>query len=447
MDFDLLIILSGLFGIFCIGREIVMIVRVKQISVSNLFLIMYGITFGIVVSIILILYDKNIYQINAEFLSFDYSQNGINHTAWWLFAAVMGYFSFRFAGRLRFGNKKPKIILRQEMPTPLRLYRLQITSVICLLIGVASFIIWTSGWGGYGNLFLNAAEIRNGSYGIKNPVAFFAKPAQIIATVSIISVYLIKQKKNTAFNTFLFIISFLMSLMYYFAKDGRMVVAMYLLIILFMWDGTFERQAHIGKKFISIMVSFALFVLVVLNMDSLTHFFRYDTAKAVEDVPMWQSILDELSYIYVAGQTSVEHCITQGSPLLIGHDVGSALFAWVPSALTPDGFINVWDYNTYLIAGKKAVAQYPTDIISTSLYDLGILGPLLLPAMWGIIISKLERSKRYNNTPLFAVLYYSLSMTLIRGVNYSMLSSSVASVFHIFVTVVVFWMVSNVKLR
>mgnify|MGYP003299445239 CR=1 FL=1 len=182
-------------------------------------------------------------------------------------------------------------------------------------------------------------------------------------------------------------------------------------------------------------------------MDKLTHYFRYDTVKAVEDIPLWQSILDELAYIYVSGQTAIEHCFTQSCPFLIGHDICLALFAWVPSAFTPDGLIDVWDYNTFVIAGYNAVAQYPTDLISTSVYDLGMFGPFVLPALWGMIISKLERIKTYNNTPLFMVLYYSLSMPLLRVVNYRMMSSTIAGIFHIFVTVVVFWLVSNVKLR
>ncbi len=447
MDFDLLIILSAIFGIMCIFIEVVKIIHSRQIRISNLFLIMYGITFGIVLSIILILYDKGTYQITGDFLKFNYRDEGLNYTTRWFTAAVMGYFSFIIGSMFRFSKKKPKPLLQEESVNQLLLYRLQITSIICMMIGAVCFIIWTSGWGGYANLFQNAAEIRNGSYGIKNPVAFFAKPAQIVATVSIISVYLIKQKKNTAFNVFMFIVSFTLSLMYYLAKDGRMVVAMYLLIMLFMWNGTFERQEKIGKKFIYLLLLFGLFVFIVLNMDKLTYYFRYDSVKAVEDIPLWQSILDELSYIYVSGQASIKHCFPQSCPFLIGHDIGLALFAWLPSAFTPDGLIDIWDYNTFVIAGYNAVAQYPTDLISTSVYDLGMFGPFLLPAFWGMIISKLERIKTYNNTPLFMVFYYSLSMPLLRVVNYTMMSATVAGMFHVFITIVVFWLVSNVKLR
>ena len=261
------------------------------------------------------------------------------------------------------------------------------------------------------------------------------------------SIYLFKQKKNTALNAVLFIFSFSISLMYYMAKDGRMVMAMYLLIVLFMSSDMFERQDNIGRKFARLAVLFAVFVLVVLNMDSLTSMLRGREQASVDGESTLESVLSELSFIYVAGQTSVEHCFVEGSPLLIGHDIGSAMFAWVPSSLTPKGFIDLWDYNTYLIAGNQANAQYPSDLISTALYDLSNLGPILLPAFWGAIISKLERVKADTMSPIVTVLYYSLSMTLLRVVDYSMFSSTVASVFHLFVAAVVFWGVSRVRFR
>ena len=449
MDTVLLSFLSGMFGTFCVGREVVLIVREKRIRISNLFLIMYGVTYGIVLSLLLIFYDTGIYQANGYFLVFDYTTEGLSATAWWFFAAVVGYFSFLFGSRLRFNrdlsNSKPEI--EQSKTESRAMYLLQITAILSLLLGIVCFMIWVSGWGGYVNLFLNAAAIRNGTYGIRNPVAFFAKPAQIVATVSIMSMYLIKRKKNVILNGILFIVSFAFSLLYYLAKDGRMVMAMYLLIVLFMAFELFEKQQKIGSKFARLGVAFVLFVVVVLNMDTLTQSLRYNSSIVVEETSALETIMDELAYIYVAGQTSIKHYISEGSPLLIGHDIGSALFAWVPSALTPDGFVNVWDYNTNLVGGGMATAQFPTDLISTSIYDLGVFGPILLPAFWGMVVSKLERIGKNNHSPFVTVLYYSISMTFIRVVNYSMLSAIVASVFHLFVAGVVYWVISHIKIR
>lgn len=445
MNAVLLAVLSGLFGLLCVGHEAGLIIRTKRLQIKNLFLIMYGVTYGIVLSLILIFDITNVYSISGSVLRFDYSEKGLGQTAWWFLAAVVGYFSFRFAGTLRLGIRLRNYQLRPQGQDTL-LDRLQTTSVICLLIGMVCFYIWANGWGGYRELFLNAAAIRSGTHTARNPVAFFAKPAQVIATVSMISIYLIKQRKNIALNVVLFAISFVLSLLYYLAKDGRMVLAMYLLIVIFMWNGIFEvRQAGAGKQFLGLGICFVLFVFIILNMDRLTYILRYDAAMDVEEKTVLESIMDELAYIYVAGQTSVDHCFEQGSPFLIGHELLQALFAWVPSALTPKGLVDVWDYNTYLIAGANSLAQYPSDLISTSLYDLGLLGPMVLPAFWGAVISKLERIRDSSGGPIFTVAYYSLAMTLVRVVNYSMLSATVAGAFHIVVALVVFWIVGHVR--
>ncbi len=449
MDTEWLVFLSALFGVFCIGREAAVIIRERQIRISNLFLIMYGLTYGIILSLVLVFDRTGVYRIENYSLRFDYSDKGLNASAWWLFAAVIGYVCFRFAGMLRIGKHENRrsVYCTQSAPDALLLDRLQITSAVCLMIGLACFVIWISGWGGYANLFQNAWAIRNGSYGIRNPVAFFAKPAQIVSTVSVISVYLLKKKKNTLLNAAIFAVSFGVSLMYYLAKDGRMIMAMYLLIVLFMASDMFEKKDDIGKKLLRLLILFAVFVVIVLNMDGLTSNLRGEMQNSSKEKSTLELIMHELSFIYMAGQTSIKHCMAEGSPLLIGHDIGAALFAWVPSALTPKGFIDIWDYNTFLIAGRYPTAQYPSDLISTSLYDLGNLGPILLPAFWGAVISKLERYKMKRNSPIVTVLYYSLSMTFLREVDYSMLSAMVASVFHLFVAAVVYWGVCHVRVR
>ena len=459
MDPVLLAVLSGLFGLVCIGREVYVILRAKRIRICNLFLIMYGVTYGVVLSLMMTLHAAGTYHIDGIYLRLDYSPQGLLRTFWWFLAAVAGYAAFQVGCALRLegaaklrlsvlpwtlarSRRGGKTVRRRGGETNLE--HLQLTSVICLLLGLACFLIWARGWGGYQNLFLNAAAIRNGSYGVRNSVAFFAKPAQIVATVSVVAAMLIRRRRHTALNVVIFLFAFALSMLYYLAKDGRMVMAMYLLIVLFMWGDLFETQRHIGRRLAWLAALFVVFVAVVLSMDQLLAPLRGKTLSAVDET-LLEGMLDELGYIYVAGQTAVGELVTQGSPMLIGHDIGQALFAWLPSALTPDGLIDVWDYNTWLIASGNASAQYPTDLISTSIYDLGYAGPVLIPFAWGVGFHWLEKLFRDRRDPLTAVVYYSLSMTLIRVVNYSNLHYTVAAVFHLFVAAVIYWVVRRIR--
>lgn len=444
----LLACLSLLFGLFCIGRELRTIAQARQIRISNLFLIMYGVIYGIVLSLFLFMGKDNIYRQTAgSFIMFDYSERGIANAGWWFLSAVVGYFAFRFTCSLRFRQRKarPETSLAwASFENALLLERLQLTAIICFLIGLVSFLIWAHGWGGYRNLFINAAAIRNGSYGVRNTVAFFAKPAQILSMTTIIFLFLVRRRKNFELNLILFAISFGCALLYFLAKDGRLMMGTFFLIVLFMWNGTFEKQLVVGKKLASLLIFFGFFLFVVLNMNDITAFIRHKTEFAAARESTLDTIMHELAFIYSAGQSSVHLHNTQGCSWMIGHDVGYALFAWLPSAFTPRGLINLWDYNTYMIAGDRAMAQYPTDLISASIYDLGVAGPVLLPALWGFIIRKVDQLGEYQ-TPLCVVLYYALSITMIRAVPYSMMHSTVTAMFHIFVTAAVFWFVCGVK--
>ena len=451
MDSVLLAVVSGISGLLCIGREVYVILRARRIRICNLFLIMYGVTYGVVLSLLLVLNLTGTYRADGVFLRVDYSRAGVIQLAWWYLAAVVGYAAFRVGFALRgtehvrwrltlssAAGRAVRPPLSAAARERLLLGRLQITALISFAIGLVCFLIWARGWGGYRTLFMNAAAIRNSSYGLRNSLAFFAKPAQIVATVSVISLLLIRRRVNVWLNVLLFLLSFGVSLLYYSAKDGRMVMAMYLLIILFMAGDIFGRKAAVGRKLAWLLVLFVVFVTVVLNMDRLLKPLRGVIMLQVAETTVLEEMLDELSYIYVAGQTAVDELVAHGSPMLIGHDIVQALFAWVPSALTPDGLIDVWDYNTAIIAAGRTSAQFPTDMISTSLYDLGVVGPVLLPFVWGQIISWLERQFRDRSSPLTEVVYCSLSMTLLRVVDYCNLHYTVASVFHLFVAIVVF---------
>lgn len=224
-----------------------------------------------------------------------------------------------------------------------------------------------------------------------------------------------------------------------------MTMAMFLLVVLFLWNDMFDKHIFVSKYLIKFAFFFVFFVVFVLNMNTITAFLRDDVSMASGDKTIIENIFGELAYIYVTGQISVGHCIEYGSPMLIAHDVGLALFAWIPNALTPKGLINLWDYNTYLIAGSKATAQSPCDLISASLYDLGILGPIVMPAFWGWAIKKLEEIYEKRRTPFLIIIYCSLSLPVVRVVNYSMFYSTIASLFFLFLFIVIFKLVGNTK--
>ena len=111
-----LIILSALFGLFVIAHEIIVIIRNRRIMICNLFMIMYGLTYGILLSLLLIFYKNGIYYTNGVYMRYDYTEAGIQYSAIWLMSAVVGYVSFKFGSMLRIGNDISQKIIQHKNP-------------------------------------------------------------------------------------------------------------------------------------------------------------------------------------------------------------------------------------------------------------------------------------------------------------------------------------------
>lgn len=420
--------LALIFGVYCIWYEIGGILENRRITVGNLFLLMYGVTYGVILALILFLDSCFGYQVTGIRYGIDYTGRGILYLFVWFLFAVAGYVMVRFGSRITLREKKENAPRLPDRDVPVAF---QWTAVICLVVGGVCFYLWARGWGGIRNLILNAASIRNGSYAGKNSMAYFAKPAQVVTAVSVMCILLCQRGYHRGWNGVLAVLSVGLSLLYLLAKDGRMGMAMYILVVLFVLLGLFEENEHVLRKFRTLIPLFLLFVFVVLTMNSVTYFirnghFRQDSTGSVGD-----TVLKELMYIYASGQAAVKQLLTSRSPLLIFHDLGKALFAWVPSALTPNGLVDIWKYNTQLVGGSAVKFQIPCDLITTSLYDLGMLGPILIPAFWGKVITWLEERHQAHGGMMSQTLYYASSMQLVRLVNYCCLHYSVAAVFHL----------------
>lgn len=436
-------VLALAFGGYCIWYEIDGILESQRITVGNLFLLMYGVTYGLILALILLLDSCFGYRVTGVRYGIDYTGRGILYLFVWFLLAVAGYGMVRFGSRLTLRDKKETPPVR---PTQENLENVQWTAVLCLAVGVLCFWLWARGWGGIQNLILNAASIRNGSYPGKNSMAYLAKPAQVVTAVCVMCILLYQKGYHRGWNGLLAALAAGLSVLYLLAKDGRMGMAMYILVVLFVLLGLFEENEDVLRKFRTLIPLFCLFVFVVLTMNSVTYFIRngYFQKDSTSDGVL-DTVLKELMYIYASGQTAVKQALTDRSPLLIFHDLGKALFAWVPSALTPKGLVDIWKYNTQLVGGSTMKFQIPCDLITTSLYDLGLLGPILIPAFWGKVLAWLEAQTQAHKSLMARTLYYASSMQLVRLVNYCCLHYSVAAVFHLALAWAIYQVVCRCK--
>lgn len=375
----------------------------------------------------------------------DMSSNGLLYLWIWQILAVLGYVVLQivYYSGIKIGN----VVFVQKYNTSSSLKALQYALIVCLIIGLLSLFLWTKAFGGITEFILVANVVRSGRAEIDNPLAFFKRPAFLVLFSSYLSLYLIKHSYNRKLNLALFVISFIASVLYLLANDGRMPMAFYFLIISFIVLGLFSVGRFTSKKLLRVFMLGSIAFLFILQLDSITKWIRVGEYEKTEH-GFTESTKTEFAYILRAGQSSVSDCLHEGSPLLFKEDVIGGLMAWLPNRMKPYDFVNIWDYNTDRILRYYSTGgQQPTDLVSTSLYDLDFLGIIVLALLWGVIIRKIDLSHLRGNTPFGEVVYYSLLYTFIRIPIYSSLYYNVLSLFYLLVAYLVWKLITNVQTK
>lgn len=427
------------FGCVVIITQIAAIKKQNRINLINIFALTYGITYGILTFIYMFIYEF----MGIKVQRIDYSAAGINALWFWFALSVFGYVFVLFFYNLSFKKKPdteplPEIDDSEDSNRDYR--RLQFTAVVCLFIGVVSLYLWARAYGGIFNLIEVANVVRSGRSDVVNSLAFFKHPAKVVTFVSYIFLYLLKKKYHVVANFLLFAASATLSVLYLLASDGRMTTMTYFVILFFILVDMFANKIRATKKLVTIVLLAIGATVVILNLDAITHFIR--KGEALESTSEGtNALLGELSFIPAAGQTSVRNMLDNGSSNLLFHDIFSAVFAWVPSSLTPDGLIDVWDYNTVVYGGSTKLGQLPTDFISTAVYDLGVMGVIVIPFIWSRVIKIMDKARRSKNNAFFKIAFCAFAMSVFRLPEYCMMADFVLSAFNIFVAAVV-WKVS-----
>ena len=216
----------------------------RKICIINVFGITYGIIYGFFTAVYLLCYCLFDYKFSR--IKYDYISLG--SLGIWITFAIIGYigisivYSFSMEKKACFSEMNNEIFQDQS-----QLLRLQITSIGCLAIGFVSLFLWSYAFGGIFELLKVANAVRSGHYSGFNKLAFFKHPARIVTMVSFISLKLIKKKYKVFLNVLIFAVSFLLSMLYLFASDGRLTLGLYILILLFMATDIFKKELKLSK--------------------------------------------------------------------------------------------------------------------------------------------------------------------------------------------------------
>ena len=446
MKSNLLMVFSLFFFLLVTADQILVLRKQKSIKLINVFSLTYGATYGLLLFTYLFLYKS----MGIEVIRIIYTESDLGSLWYWFTFSVFGYISIQIVYRFAFSTdktKKAELIQekKKEKLSPHSFFCLQLTGIVCLVVGIISFYLWARAYGGISEFISVANAVRGGWSDVINPFAFMKHPSKIVLFSSYIFFKLIKEKHKIFLNSIFMLISLVFSFCYIMANDGRMTMAIYVVILMFMMLDLFAEQINIGKKAVAVLIIAFVSIVLILNMDAFTASIRGSEIEESGD-SLAEGLTEELSYIVAAGQTSVRHWREPGSRLLLFDDLFSGIFAWLPTSLKPGNFVSIWTFNTNRYLENPDVVNtstIPTDYISTSIYDLGVFGCIVFGLFWGLILKKLDQEKKTSRSPFFEIVYYTLAMSIFRLVNYCSLYDFILGLFNVAVAAVI-WKMSAI---
>ena len=165
---------------------------------------------------------------------------------------------------------------------------------------------------------------------------------------------------------------------------------------------------------------------------------RNGTYESGNDSDIITTVSREFSFILSGTQNALIKDLSDEGKLMIMNDVVNGVFAWLPTTLKPIMMEDVWDYNTRSI-NTGEYGQLPTSIIGQSIYDLGLLGIILLPFIYGVIIKKVEMVLEGRKENIFYnTVYIVLGYYLCKGIPYFSFYNIMINTFFIFIAILIY---------
>lgn len=315
---------------------------------------------------------------------------------------------------------------------------------ISLIIGIISLILWAKAYGTIFDLILQANAVRSGMGSVSNAMAFFKRPASLLLLTSYLFFSMLFKCKMsgliTKFLTFSgLLISVVCSVLYLLANDGRLTTVMFLSGFFYLY--ILNKRIRYPKVFLFGLPCVGVVSFYLLSyMDSITYFLRFGIWQSeLAGESIINKLLHELFFLPLSGQKSMYYNWDNTRSYTLGDDLVTGLFAWFPYSLKPDGFSDVWNINTIQIFGDLNIlhGQYPCTLISQCVYDLGLLGVILICYLFGKGLRLVECFYDNNSSPLTMAVYANVILIIMRAVPYFSFYDIMMGLFTIFLLFII----------
>lgn len=362
-----------------------------------------------------------------------------------LVLTVIGYIIFNFGYSIKQRNGKEHSNGGSQ--------NLIVTAIVFSMLSLVSLFLWASGYNGITGLLTNANAIRAGWLSSSNSFAFFKHfvPLSLLASWMLFNSLLRKTIKNISrkiIGILFLVCDILISSIYIQANDGRLLLAVYILLFFIIYlKYKYEVEA---QNMAPIVIRFGVILIIVLfilfNADTILRYLRGQTIVSTGDSGILQTLSGEFSFIVSGTQTALSQWTSGEAKLMIGNDIVNGLFAWIPTSFKPFVLEDVWNYNTKII-NSGSYGQSPTSIVAQSFYDLSWIGIIIIPFIYGVLIKKIEKilEARKDNI-FFETVYVVLGVYLCKGIAYFSLYNIMINIFFIFIGIAIYSILQRVRL-
>lgn len=413
-------------------------VKTKKIDTLVVALCMFDIVYGIFPLLLLFQWYNNIeiFRFVNHFALFD--EESVIYILYHYIYALIGFVMI-LVGFFSTKKTSRSIILKNINVT-----RTQYIAWVSLIIGIVSLVLWSKAYGSIFDLILEANAVRSGMGSVSNSLAFFKRPASLLLVTSYLFLSMLLKCKMSGllikFLTFFgLIISVVCSVLYLLANDGRLTTVMFLFGFLYLYMLN-KKIKHPRTVLLSLPFVGGIFFCLLSYMDSITYFIRFGIWQTeLPGESIVNKLVYELFFLPLSGLKSMYYNWDITQSYTLGDDLVTGLFAWVPYNLKPDGFSDVWNINTIQIFGDLNIlhGQYPCTLISQCVYDLGLLGVMLICYLFGKGLRLVECFHDNNSSPLTMAVYANFILIIMRAVPYFSFYDIMMGLFTIFLLFII----------
>lgn len=437
-NFIILVILYAIF--FCTAFYILIkeVFKAKKIELSDFFKLFYIFFYGLVPICTLIAFKQERESIIKCF----FIENTNDYLKYILyFLTIMFYILYNIA--FKYIKKKDfKLVVYSGKIIDENSKNFYVGNLVLLIVGWISLFVYTFDYGGIFSTFKYAEDIRNNLCTITNRFTYFQPFTMLLLLLPFNYVVLLnkfkdKSTKYKIITILLFVLSVIGSSFVLLIIDsrGRMLMTILIIVYYFYKEKILNFNKKSMVKLAIIMVSFSFLLINSENISGFLH----NQNRTEQQTKINEFVAQEFGYTYLNGINVIDRKFknTNGD-IRFFKNVYAITISLLPRSIQKKMVVNMPTYNTSFYHRNKGTV--PSDLITSSIYSLGYIGPIIFPFFMALLtcflnsIIKKGKGKSNYYKMMESYLGFQVCMSLIS--NYDM-SAIIFSCFELIVWIIV----------